>query len=118
MYKILSKFREDMQLRGFSRHIIRSYTECVTEYLSLLNKPLSEKTEYDVREFKLYYRNQQCHLYKRTPNRCFSQLFGVFWGALLIMLRVRLRKLSSIVDYRGKQGLWCSKHNISQGKHP
>ena len=41
MYSILPKLREDMQLRGFSKHTIRSYTECVTEYLSLLNKPLS-----------------------------------------------------------------------------
>ena len=51
MYSILPKLREDMQLRGFSKHTIRSYTERVTEYLSLLNKPLSATTEYDVRAF-------------------------------------------------------------------
>jgi len=57
MYSILPKLREDMQLRGFSKHTIRSYTECVTEYLSLLNKPLSATTEYDVRAFQLYLQN-------------------------------------------------------------
>lgn len=57
MYSILPKLREDMQLRGFSKHTIRSYTERVTDYLSLLNKPLSVTTEYDVRAFQLYLQN-------------------------------------------------------------
>ena len=57
MYSILPKLREDMQLRGFSKHTIRSYTECVMEYLSLLNKPLSATTENDVRAFQLYLQN-------------------------------------------------------------
>ena len=43
-----------MRLCGFSKHTIQSYTECVTEYLSLLNKPLPATTEYDVRAFQLY----------------------------------------------------------------
>lgn len=71
MYKILSKFREDMQLRGFSRHIIRSYTECVTEYLSLLN----ETTEYDVWAFQLYLQNVR-HLTSVSFN--VHKLFGSF----------------------------------------
>ena len=44
-----------------------------------------------------WYCNQQWHLYKNTPDRWFSQLFGVFCGTLLIILRVRLRGIWSYV---------------------
>ncbi len=48
-----------MQLRGFSSHTVRSYTERVTEYLNFLHKPLSAATEYDVRAFQLYLQNSR-----------------------------------------------------------
>ncbi len=59
MHPIIPKFREDMQLRGFSSHTVRSYTERVIEYLTFLNKPLSATTEYDVRSFHLYLQNSR-----------------------------------------------------------
>lgn len=37
-----------MQLRGFSHHTVRTYTDCLKDYLSRLDKPLNETTEYQV----------------------------------------------------------------------
>lgn len=59
MYTILSKYREDMQLRGFSQHTVRTYTDCLTDYLSRLDKPLNETTEYDIRKYQLYLQNDR-----------------------------------------------------------
>ncbi len=73
MYPIIPKYREDMQLRGFSSHTVRSYTLRTVDYLSWLNKPLSATTEYDVRNYQLYLQNIK-HL---TPSSINSYMSAV-----------------------------------------
>ena len=73
MHPIIPKLREDLRLRGFSDHTIRSYTSHVTDYLSTLSKPLTMTNELDVRAYQLILKDIR-HLSPTSINVCLSSV--------------------------------------------
>ena len=73
MHPIIPKLCEDLRLRGFSDHTIRSYTSHVADYLSTLSKPLTLTNELDVRAYQLLLRDVR-QLSPPSINVCLSSV--------------------------------------------
>jgi integrase/recombinase XerD len=52
--QVLLRLREDIQLRGLSKHTLESYTINARIFIEYCNRPIDQLDEYDIRNFLWY----------------------------------------------------------------